>query len=263
MAPDKTRRLTRSERILQELNRKGAVRVDDLAAALGVSAATIRRDLSRLAKAGRLHRTHGGAVLSEPLLYEPFRHDSRFQDQVERFAGEKRRIGAAAAQLIEEGDTIALTPGTTTTQVARCIPSRQGLMVITSTVNVAMELANRSELKVFVTGGFLRGRWFSLVGAAAARAMSQFFVDKVFIGVNGIDAERGLTAYDPDEAAFNQVMVGQARRRIVVADHSKLGAVATCLICLTGQVDLLITDRGAPEEAVAPFREKGIEVQLV
>jgi DeoR family transcriptional regulator of aga operon len=237
--------------------------VEQLGVVLGVSVATVRRDLQDLEDKGLLRRTHGGAISIEPLFYEPFRHDSSFQEQIERHAEEKRRIAFAAAEMVRDGDTIALTAGTTTTEVVRSIRNRSGVTVVTSTVNVAMELSKRKDLEVFVTGGFLRGDWFSLVGPAASYAMSQINVDKAFLGVNGVDAQRGLTSANSGEAAINRVIVSQARQRIVVADRSKLGTIATYRFCNANEVHVLITDSGADEVSIAPFAALGIEVKRV
>ncbi|WP_223648834.1 DeoR/GlpR family DNA-binding transcription regulator [Hymenobacter psoromatis] len=253
----------RAQTIVEKLLHTGTVTVDELAEQFDVSVATVRRDLVELEQRGRLRRTHGGAVPIEPLLYEPFRYNSSFHEQMDRNLAEKRRIGLAAAALIEPGETISLTAGTTTTQVTRSLRPGANVTVITNTVNVAMELSQRDDVRVFVAGGFLTGGWFSLVGAATAQALSQFFVDKVFIGVNGIDAQKGLTSLHPEEAAAIQVMLRQARRRIVVADHTKLGTVATALICPTAEVHQLITDSEATAAQLAPFREMGIEVLVV
>ncbi|HVX67756.1 MAG TPA: DeoR/GlpR family DNA-binding transcription regulator [Bryobacteraceae bacterium] len=252
----------RAKAILEELLRTGSVTVEGLTGRLGVSVATIRRDLTALEREGRLRRTHGGAISLGPLLYEPFRDDSTFQEQIERHADEKRRIGLAAAELVGDGETIGLTAGTTATQVARSIRSR-GITLVTNTVNVAMELTQRKDITVFVTGGVLHGGWFSLVGPAAMEAMGQIFLDRLFIGVNGIDAERGLTAAHADEAAINRVMVRQARQKIAVLDHSKLGVVATHRFAGIEELDLLITDTGAEEAALAPYRAAGVEIRLV
>lgn len=253
----------RHRRILRELQQSVHVSVEELSRALGVSAASVRRDLTSLEAQGLLRRTHGGAELVGSLLYEPFRYDSSFKEQEGLFADEKRRIGLAAADLVADGDTIGLTAGTTATQVARSIRHRQHITVVTNTVNVAMELADRDELTVFVTGGFLRGGWFSLVGPTGIEAARTLFVDKVFIGVNGIDAERGLTCHRPDEAAINSALVRQARVRIAVADHGKLGAVTRSRICDLADINLLITDKGALDDSIAPFLTKGIEVRRV
>jgi len=253
----------RSERILRELRQAGTVSAERLCELLEVSVATVRRDLQELEARGMLRRTRGGAVSIEPLFYEPFRHDSSFQEQIERHADEKRRIAQAAADLVQDGETIALTAGTTTTEVVRSIHNRAGVTVVTSTINVAMELSKRKDIEVFVTGGFLRGDWFSLVGPAAGHAMSQINTDKAFLGVNGFDAQRGLTSANSGEAAINRIIVDQAKQRIVVADHSKLGAVATYRFCGANEVQLLITDSEASDEAVAPFAQLGIEVRRV
>ena len=106
----------RTERILRELRQAGSISVEQLCELLSVSVATVRRDLQELEDKGLLRRTHGGAVSIEPLFYEPFRHDSSFQEQIERHAEEKRRIALAAADMVQDGETIALTAGTTTTE---------------------------------------------------------------------------------------------------------------------------------------------------
>jgi DeoR family transcriptional regulator of aga operon len=249
--------------ILRELRQTGSVSVDALREQLDVSLATVRRDLQDLERRGMLRRTHGGAVPIEPLFYEAFRHDQSFQDQLGMFAEEKRRIGQAASELVSAGEMIALTAGTTTTEVVRSLRSLSGITVVTNTVNVAMELSNRKDINVFVTGGHLRGDWFSLVGKAAVAAMSGLFVDVMFVGVNGIDAQQGLTCLNPDEAEINSTMVRQAKRKIAVADHSKLGVVTNWLICPTDAIDMLITDSGATAEMIAPFLSKGIKVRQV
>jgi DeoR family transcriptional regulator of aga operon len=249
--------------ILRELRQSGSVSVEALRDRLEVSLATVRRDLQELEERGLLRRTHGGAVPIEPLIYEAFRHDRSFQDQVGSFADEKRRIAQAASELISPGNTIALTAGTTTTEVIRCLHALTDITVITNTVNVAMELSNRKDINVFVTGGHLRGDWFSLVGPAAVATMTSLFADVLFIGVNGIDAQRGLTCFNADEAEINLAMVRQAKRKIAVADHSKLGVVAKWLICPTDSIDMLITDTCAAESAIAPFQQRGVEVRRV
>jgi len=253
----------REQWVLEQLLLAGAITVEQICKEFGISVATARRDLQILEQQGRLRRNHGGAVSVEPLLYEPFRLVSSYKEQIAKYADEKRRIALAAADLISNGDTIVLTPGTTTNQVARSVAADRKITLVTSTVNVAMELSNRPGVSVFVTGGFLHGDWFSLVGPAASQALSRIFPDKVFIGVNGIHHEHGATAYHPDEAALNSVMVRQSRQKIVVADHSKLGVVANHLICPIQEIDLLITDTGATDEALSGFIQKGIEVRRV
>lgn len=263
MAEHNDKQASRTGVILQELRQEGSVSVEALRGKLLVSLATVRRDLQELEERGLLRRTHGGAVPIEPLFYEAFRHDRSFQDQVETFADEKRRIAQAASEYVSPGDTVALTAGTTTTEVVRSLHAHTGITVITSTVNVAMELSNRKNIDVFVTGGHLRGDWFSLVGPAAVATIRGLFADVLFIGVNGIDAQRGLTCISADEAEVNRALVGQSKRKIAVADHRKLGVITKWLICPTIDIELLITDNGATEEAVAPFLERGVKVRRV
>jgi len=145
------KQVSRETVILRELQQAGSVSVEKLRELLEVSMATVRRDLQDLEMRGLLRRTHGGALAIEPLFYEPFRHDRSFQDQVGRYADEKRRIAHAAAELVMTGETIALTAGTTTTEVVRNLRTQNGITVVTNTVNVAMELSNRKDIDVFVT----------------------------------------------------------------------------------------------------------------
>ncbi len=253
----------RLTRILTELQKSGSVSVEGLSKELDVSLVTIRRDLDTLESQGILRRTHGGAVSIEPLFYEPFRNDRSFQAQVEKFADEKRRIGRAAAALIKDGEIIALTPGTTTTEVIRGIPLNHKITVVTSTVNVAMELSKRKDLEVFVTGGHLRGDWFSLVGPTAAQSLSHVLVHTLFIGADGVDAKHGVSCFSPDESSLNSTMVKHAQRKIAVVDRSKLGVVAGWRICPTSELDILITDTGATDEMIAPFEKAQIQVMRV
>ncbi len=253
----------RSQFILQELLRTGEVRVEHLARKLHVSPSTIRRELRDLERAGLLLRTHGGAVSVEPALYEPFRHVSSFGEQEQKFTAEKRRIGLAAAQMIAVGEIVSIGAGTTTIQVARSLRHRKHITVITNALNAAMELSHRSDLKVFVSGGFLSPDWFALVGPAAAQNVGEIFVDKVFIGVDGIHPEHGLTTNYPDQAAIHRQMMKQARVRIVVADHRKIGVTGTTLIWPVSDIDWLITDKAAADVHLAAFKRKGIKIKKV
>jgi len=248
----------RGELILQELLRNGHVLVDGLAKSFNVSAATIRRDLTELERQGLLRRNHGGAVPVAPMLYEAFRHVSSFQEQEQECVAEKRRIGLAAAGLINDGEIIAIGAGTTTTQVARSIRHRKAITVLTNAVNIAMELSHLPDIKVCVTGGYLSGDWFAVVGDMAQRNVCEIFVDKAFIGVDGIHPEHGLTTNYPDQAAIHRTMMRQARQRVVVADHRKIGLVGTSLIWPAADIDILVTDKATTDEALAPFADKRI-----
>jgi len=253
----------RAQLILQELLRAEKVSVPFLAERLDVSEGTIRRDLNELERRGLLRRSHGGAETIQPLLYEPFRHVSSYHEPEGRQAAEKRRIGLAAAQLVADGGIIAIGAGTTATQVARGVYLRKNLTVLTNAVNVAMELSHRPDLKVFVTGGQLSGDWFALIGPSAIQTAGEMFFDKVFIGVDGIHAAHGLTTNYPDQASIHRVMMRQARQRIVVADHRKIGAVGTALIWPMENIDILVTDKDGAEADLDALISKGVDVRRV
>ena len=254
----------RANEILRLLLRHGKTSIEELTGIFGSSPASVRRDLVRLEERGLVHRTYGGAMLAEQLVYEPFRFDESFLVREDRFAPEKQRIGMAAASLIEEGETIGLTAGTTTTQLARCLRQRNRLRIVTNAVNIAMELSSSAGLGVNLTGGNMR--WagaFSLIGPTAIESLKTVVLDRVFIGVCGVDPERGATTIEPDEAAVFRAMAGQSKQVVVVADSSKVGMVSPGVICHAGEMDMLITDDGVSEETLAEFSRIGVRVMVV
>jgi DeoR family transcriptional regulator of aga operon len=172
--------------------------------------------------------------------------------------------GIAASELIQENDTVGFTAGTTTTHVARNLRNRRNIRIITNAVNIAMELSNCEGLRTFVTGGFVQ--WagsFSLVGHSAVHFLSDIYMDQVFISVCGIDVTRGVTVIESEEALTFLAMIRQAKKTIVVADCSKLGAVSPALVCPISDVHILITDTGVSDKTMAAFAERGVEVRRV
>ena len=234
--------------------------IEQVCQATGASIATIRRDLEVLEGRSLLKRIRGGAVPIGPLFYEPFRNDASFQDKVASFAEEKRKIARVAAAMVKKGQTIALSGGTTTTEIVRNLKTFSGISVITNTVNVAMELSNCKDIEVIVTGGVLRGNWFTLIGPIANASTEFLFADIMFLGVDGIDAQQGLTCTNPTEAELLRKLSKHSKKKIVVADRSKLGIVSKFLLCQTSEVDCLITDNGASDAATALFEKLGISV---
>jgi DeoR/GlpR family transcriptional regulator of sugar metabolism len=251
---------TRQEYILRTLQESGTVSIEGLCSATGASIATVRRDLEDLEGRSLLKRVRGGAVPIGPLFYEPFRNDASFQDKIASFAEEKRKIARAAAAMVETGQTIALSGGTTTTEVVRSLKTLSGISIITNTVNVAMELSNCKGIEVIVTGGVLRGSWFTLIGPIANASTELLFADIMFIGVDGIDAQQGLSCTNPTEAEVLRKLVQHSKKKVVVADRSKLGQVSKFLLCQTNEIDCLITDDRASHAATAPFEKRGITV---
>jgi len=254
----------RADHILRELRHRGSLSLDELITELGASAASVRRDLAKLEAKGMVRRTHGGVALVEPLLYEPFRYDSLFRNREQHRPAEKRRIGLAAAEMIEENETVGFTAGTTTTCVARNLRNRHNIRVITNAINIAMELSNCEGLKTFVTGGFVQ--WagsFSLIGQAAIASLNDMYMDRVFVSVCGIDLARGITVIEPEEGLTFRAMIHQAKQTVVVADSSKLGVVTPALICPISDIHVLVTDTRASDKAIAPYLDRGIQVQRV
>jgi DeoR family transcriptional regulator of aga operon len=254
----------RAKEILRLLLRHGKTSVEDLTAELTASPASIRRDLTRLEQQGLVYRTHGGAMLTGKAVYEPFRFDASFHVREDRFAAEKLRIAHAAAAMVKDHETIGLAAGTTTTLIARQLQHRRGIRIVTNAVNIGMELSSVTGLDTTLTGGTMR--WagaFSLVGPAAIETLNMFVLDRLFLSVTGVDADRGATMIEPEEAALFRVMVRQAREVVVVADSSKVGMVSPAVICPLREVDLLITDDGITEEAVSAFEACDVKVMAV
>lgn len=251
----------RAKEILRILLSHGKTTVEELTDLFSTSPASVRRDLVRLEERGLVHRTHGGAMLAGQAVYEPFRFDASFNVREERFAPEKQRIALAAAELVRDNETIGFTAGTTTTQVARALRQRAGLHIITNAVNIGMELSSSNGLDTTLTGGCMR--WpgaFSLIGPTALESLNVVVMDKVFIGVCGIDPERGATTIEADEAAVFRAMTRRAKQVIVVADSSKVGMVSPAVICPTSDIHVLITEDGISAESAKAFRRLGVHL---
>lgn len=244
--------------ILEELSNGSAIGVSDIARRLGVSTASIRRDLKLLEEQRLLSRTHGGAVANSTAYELPLRYrGGRHRDQ-------KRRIAAAAAKCVDETvATVGFTGGTTTTEVARLLVERQGLTIVTNALNIAAELALRPTLKLIVTGGSARSESYELVGPLAEATLRGMNLDLAFVGVDGIAAGDGLTTHHDIEAHTNATLISRARRVVVVADGSKIGRVAFARICECEAIDELITDGSADARELRRLTEAGVSVQTV
>lgn len=243
--------------ILEQLSANGSVSVTELGSSFGVSLATIRRDLQLLEEQRLVSRVHGGAV-ARGILYElPLRY------KVARNQEEKRRIADAAATEVSEGATIGFTGGTTTTEVARALSEKAGLTVVTNALNIASELAVRSNLKLVVPGGVARAASYELAGPIAEATLAGLNLDLVFVGVDGISVEAGCTTHHEVEAHSNRALIERARRAIVVADGSKLGRITFARICELHEIDELITDDGADPGQLAQLQEGGVRVRTV
>ena len=248
----------RRRAILNLLESDGRVLVTDLSQQFATSRVTIRKDLEILQGQGLLHRSHGGALparegaLADPTLRE--------KEKLHR--GEKLRIAEAGAAIVKEGQVVILDSGTTTTAIARLLRNFRSLTIVTNAVNIAAELAG-SSVEVILTGGSLRMNSFSLVGPIAEDTLRRLSADVLFLGVDGFDAQHGVTTPNLLEAKVNRVMLEIARKKIAVCDASKFGRRSLSLIAAPKALDQVITDRHAPKADVKQLRKCGIEVTLV
>jgi DeoR family transcriptional regulator of aga operon len=258
--------------LMELLAAEGRLEVEEAAAALQVSVATIRRDLDELAAQQMLVRTRGGAV-AHGVSYElPLRYKTA------RNASEKQRIAQAVADLVATGDVVGLNGGTTTTEIARTLALRgsaappggrttahpaPALTVVTNALNIAAELAVRPQIKIVLTGGVARPQTYELVGPLTGGVLREVVLDIAVLGVDGIDPERGLMAHHEDEAAVSRLLAERAHRVVVAADSSKIGRRAFARIAGLDRVNYLVTDTGIAREAQQSIAESGVKVIAV
>src|SRR3954452_16107897 len=244
--------------ILQQLNQHGTVAVLDLSSRLGVSEATVRRDLHLLEEQKLLTRTHGGAVASGVLYELPMRYRGG------QHYDAKRAIAECANRLIgAEVTSVGLNGGSTTTEVARALAARTGLRVVTNALNIASELAVRSNIELVVCGGSARAESYELVGPLAELVLANINLDIAIIGVDGVSASAGFTTHHEVEAHTNRALVRAAERVIVVADSSKLGKRGFARICDVATASDIVTDDAADARAVAELERLGPRVHVV
>ncbi|WP_031510333.1 DeoR/GlpR family DNA-binding transcription regulator [Streptomyces megasporus] len=244
--------------ILEEVRRRGGVRVNELTRRLNVSDMTVRRDLDALARQGVLEKVHGGAVpVSGASTHEP-----GFEAKSALESGAKEDIARAAAPLVAPGSAIALSGGTTTYALAQRLLDVPELTVVTNSLRVAdvFHAAQRVDggrpgaATVVLTGG-VRTPSDSLVGPVADAAIASLHFDTLFLGVHGISVDAGLSTPNLAEAETNRRLVRSARRVVVVADHTKWGTVGLSTFASLEEVDILVTDDGMPETVRAEIRE--------
>lgn len=248
----------RHQFILSKLKKEGKVNVLDLCRDLNVSSVTIRKDLKQLEDKHLLYRTHGGGTSSNPYTV-----DRPVNEKEKIRAEEKMDIGAAAAKLVEPNDCIIIASGTTVLSLARNIKPQGTLTVITAALNVAMELNHYPEIEVLVLGGVLRKSSSSATGMYAEKVLDDFSCSKLFLGVDGIDPDFGLTTTHIQEAQLNRKMIAASQKTIVLADSSKFGKRGFGRICGLEDVEQVITDKGISDHMLETLKGLGIEVTIV
>lgn len=242
---------------MELLREFGKVDVADLSSKLKVSAVTIRKDLDLLEEKKLLYRTHGGAILADPYIA------TRKVSEKEKLRPEvKRRIGLKAVELLSPQDALIIASGTTVQAFARCIENMK-LTVITSAMNVAMELLDKPDIEIIQLGGIIRHSSASAVSEYAIRMLDNFCCSKLFLGVDGIDPEYGLSTTHIQEACLNQAMIAAATKTIVLADSSKFGRRGFSKICNMSDIDWVITDSGISLKMLEAIEEQGVKVTIV
>ncbi len=249
----------RRDRISSKLKREGSVQVLSLAEQFGVSTVTIRKDLKFLEDLGLSTRTYGGAILSEGINRNIER---AIGHKAQLYANEKIAIGTVAAQYVQPGDSIILDSGTTTFHLAAKLAGKKDVAVITNGLNVMNKLSHVENLELIMLGGRLRRKNMSFFGAHAEQALRELHVDKLFLGVDGFDMERGITTHFEPEARLNRLMQKAARETIAVTDSSKFGKICLHQIIEMGQVSSVITDSGITDEYRTGLEESGVKVVI-
>lgn len=245
----------RHQFILEELQRKNRVTIQELSDQLEVSGVTIRKDLKALEERKLLFRTHGGASLQNPYALE-----RPIQEKQHINASEKQQIARAAMGLIGQHDALMIGSGTTVFEFARHLSPERPLTVITPALKVAMELSHRKNVEVLQLGGLIRPNSSSVAGNFAEYMLEYVSCGLLFLGVDGIDLDFGFTISNLTEAGLNQKMIRTAQSVVILADHTKFGRKGIAKICEFEQVQYVITDSGVAPEMVTALEEFGIEV---
>jgi DeoR family transcriptional regulator of aga operon len=254
---DTSQRRVEISRMLKD---KGSVQVPSLSEMFKVSTVTIRKDLRFLEKRGLATRSYGGAMLKDNALIET---EVTVDDKQILHAEEKCSIGAVAANLVENGDSIILDSGSTTLQIASQLENKVNVTIVTNGLNIVNELAHHEQLNVMLLGGTLRRKSQSFFGSLAENTLKELHVDKLFLGVDGFHMERGITTHFEAEALLNKLMCKVASEVIVVTDSSKFGHVCLHKILEPSGVRKIVTDQNIPKDYHEGLQRLGIEVIIV
>ena len=251
----------RQDHIARTVEEHGRARVAELAEQFGVSGVTIRKDLVVLEAAGRVIRAHGGAIVPDRS-----RPERAFEIRERLQGAEKAAIGAAAAALVRDGESIALDASTTALYMARALKVRGGwnhLTVITNGLRIASELAGHPGITVAMPGGWVRWEALSLVGGLGDGVFDRVNVQTAFVGAAGFTVETGLNDATEEEAQIKRAMVAAARSVFAIVDHTKWDRVAFATFCRMDRLSGVVTDGAAPGTMVRALRSLGVTVTQV
>lgn len=249
----------RREQILRLLEEKSKILVPDLCERFNVSPATIRGDLRDLEGEGKIRRTHGGAIPVGKIAFEPASEVKEIEH-----IGEKRRIGAAAAKLVDAGDTVALDTGTTTLQLAKFLIDIENLTVVTTDLEIARFLEMNSGINVILIGGALRRGFHCTTGPMTVAALANLNVDKAFMATNAFSLEKGFTTPSFEHVEVKRAMMAISSETIMLADSSKIGRISFIKFAGLSDIDRLVTDSGVGKKTLSMLAEvdENIEVHI-
>jgi len=257
---DKQNTVGRRMNILKMLSANGQVFVPELSNEFGVSEVTIRNDLEQLESKQLLIRARGGAMRVDRVVS----FDQHLSNKHIINMQEKNRIGKAAAQLIKDSDTIIMDSGTTTLEVVKNLPiTLNNLTVITNALNIVNHLITNQSITLIIPGGVLRKNSLSLIGPLAENNFKNFFVDKVFLGVDGFDTQQGISTPNMEEAYLNQIMINIAREVIIVTDSTKFLRKSLAFICKINRINTVVTDSGITDDDKKRLEDAEIKLIVV
>jgi len=250
--------LERQEHLLRFVEQRRRATVAEISQHFDISPATARRDLEALAGRGEIQRFHGGAkAVSQAPPELPVLQRQADQAQA------KKRIAQAAAALIDDGETIFLSSGTTVLEVARCLRDRRNLTVITNSLLAINTLADNPNITVVGLGGVLRQTEMSMIGHITEQSLAEVHAHKIIMGIRAMDIERGLTNDYLPETMTDRAILARGGEVVIVADHTKCGRISTAFVAPITAMHRLITDTKAPPDFVEALRAKGIQVTVV
>lgn len=242
--------------LVQALNSSGYVEVRTLSRLLGVSLATVRRDLAQLEAEGVAIRTHGGAMFASTSTSLELPLSAKQAQMVQA----KREIARAAVDLIRPGETVLLDAGSTTWEIAAAMVGHKKATVVSNDLQVLLKLASDPDIAVVDTGGILRQPVYTLYGPPAETFLSGLHVDWTFLGADAIHPEAGVTNVNLVEVPVKRAMVAAGRRTVVVADHTKFGKTAFASVCGLSDVEAVLTDSAVPDSVVTEYDRLGYHV---
>lgn len=247
--------IERRNAILSKLVLEGKVLVSDLSKEFGVTEETIRRDLEKLDNDGLVHKTYGGAVKADNINL-----DLPFQVRKQKNVEGKQHIAALIADMIDDGAYLMLDSSTTALCVIKHIMNRKDITIITNSIEILIELCNKSEWNIISTGGTLKEGALSLVGYQAEKMVSGFHVDMAICSCKGIDASIGITDSNERDSAIKNAMFGSAKKRILAVDSSKFDKASFVKVCDLSSIDTVVTDCEPDGVWLSRFSESGVDI---